>query len=78
MSDEKDEEIRRLSSALIEKKNPKVFQPLLFCSNSVKKHVIKKSKITGTWAYLVVHRYLSDRFVPSRRHRKRDLLLNRL
>ena len=38
MSDEKHEEIRRLSSALIEK-NPKVFQPLLFSSNSVKKHV---------------------------------------
>ena len=47
MSDEKHEEIRRLSSALIEK-NPKVFQPLLFSSNSVKEHVIKKKKITGT------------------------------
>ena len=40
MSDEKHEEIRRLSSALIEK-NPKVFQPLLFSSNSVKEHVKK-------------------------------------
>ena len=69
MSDEKHEEIHRLSSALIEK-SPKVFQPLLFSSNSVKEHVIKKSKITGTWAYLVVHCYLSDQFVPSRRHRK--------
>ena len=39
MSDEKHEGIRRLSSALIEK-NPKVFQPLLFSSNSVKEHVI--------------------------------------
>ena len=39
MSDEKHEEIRRLSSTLI-KKNPKVFQPLLFSSNSVKEHVI--------------------------------------
>ena len=47
MSDEKYEEIRRLSSALIET-NPKVFQPLLFSSNSVKKHVIKKRKIAGT------------------------------
>ena len=51
MSDEKHEEIRRLSSTLIEK-NPKVFQPLLFSSNSVKEHV-KKSKITGTWAETV-------------------------
>ena len=43
MSDEKHEEIRRLSSTLIEK-NLKVFEPLLFSSNSV------KEKITGTWA----------------------------
>ena len=60
MSDEQPEDIRWLSSALTEK-NPKVFQPLLFSSNSVKKHV-KKSKITGTWVEtvdilaLVVHR----------------------
>ena len=46
MSDEKHEEIRRLSSTLIER-NPKVFQPFLFASNSVKEHV-EKSKITGT------------------------------
>ena len=39
MSDDKHEEIRRLSSALIEK-NPKVYQPLLFSSNSVKEHYI--------------------------------------
>jgi len=45
MSDEKHEEIRSLSSTLIDK-NPKVFQPLLFSSNSVKEHV-KKSKIRG-------------------------------
>jgi len=51
MTDEKHEEIRRLSSTLIEK-NPKVFQPLLFSSNSVKEHV-KRSKITGTWAETV-------------------------
>ena len=37
--DEKHEEIRRLGSALIEK-NPKVYQPLLFSSNSVKEHYI--------------------------------------
>ena len=37
MSDEKHEEIRRLSSSLIEK-NPKVFEPLLFSSNSVEDH----------------------------------------
>ena len=49
MSDEKHEEVRRLSSTLIEK-NSKLFQPLLFSSYSVKEHVIKKSKITGTWA----------------------------
>ena len=30
MSDVKHEEIRKLGSALIEKKNPKVFQPLLW------------------------------------------------
>ena len=43
MSDEKHHD------TLIEK-NPNVFLPLLFSSNSVKEHVIKKSKITGTWA----------------------------
>ena len=37
MSDKKNEEIRRLSSALIEK-NPKVFLLLLFSSNSAKEH----------------------------------------
>ena len=46
MSDEKYEKIRSSSSPLIEK-NPKVFQSLLFPSNSVKEHV-KKSNITGT------------------------------
>ena len=51
MSDEKHEEIRRLSSTLIER-NPKVFQPFLFASNSVKEHV-EKSKITGTWTETV-------------------------
>ena len=80
MSDEKHEEIRRLSSTLIEK-NPNVFQPLLFSSNSVKDHVRKaKSLELGQklWTYLVVHRYLSDRFAPSRLQRKSGLLLNRL
>ena len=52
LSDEKHDEIRRLGPALIEK-NPKVFEPLLFSSNSVKEHVIKKSMITGTWAETV-------------------------
>ena len=47
-SDKKHEEIRRLSSSLIEK-TPKVFELLLFASNSVEEHV-KNSKITGTWA----------------------------
>ena len=51
MSDEKHEEIRRVSSTLIEK-NPKVFQPFLFALNSVKEHV-EKSKFTGTWAETV-------------------------
>ena len=46
-SDKKHEEIRRLSSSLIEK-NPKVFEPLFFARNSVEEHV-KNSKITGTW-----------------------------
>ena len=69
-----------LGSALIEK-NPKVSQPLLFSSNSEKEHVIKKSKITGTWAetvdiFQVVHSCLSGRFIPSRRHRKSGLLSN--
>ena len=36
---------------LIEK-NPKVFELLLFASNSVEEHV-KNSKITGTWAETV-------------------------
>ena len=48
---EKDEEIRRLSSSLIEK-NLKVFELLLFALNSVEEHV-KNSKITGTWAETV-------------------------
>ena len=51
ISDEKLEEIRRLSSSLIER-NPKVFEPLLFSSNSVEDHV-KNGKITGTWAETV-------------------------
>ena len=46
MSDEKHHD------TLIEK-NPNVFLPLLFSSNSVKEHVIKKSTITGTWAETV-------------------------
>ena len=50
-SDKKHEEIRRLSSSLTEK-NPKVFEPLLFSSKSVEKHV-KNTKITGTWAEIV-------------------------
>ena len=37
MTDEKYDEIRRLSSSLIEK-NPKIFEPLLFSSNSVEDH----------------------------------------
>ena len=48
ISDEKHEEIRTLSSSLIERKT-KVFEPLLFSSNSVEDHV-KNSKITGTLA----------------------------
>ena len=52
MSDEnsKYEEIHRLSFPLIEK-NPKVFQSLLFSSNSLKEHV-KKSNITASVNYL--------------------------
>jgi len=50
-NDKKDEEIRRLSSSLIEK-NLKVFEPLLFALNSVEEHV-KNSKITGTWTETV-------------------------
>ena len=46
MIDAKHEEIRRLSSALIEK-NPKVFQPLLFSSNSIKEHAIKEKEDHG-------------------------------
>ena len=55
MSDEnsKYEEIRRLSFPLIEK-NPKVFQPLLFSSNSVKEHV-KKNNITDTASVTYLH-----------------------
>ena len=75
MSDEKHEEIRRLSAALIEK-NPKVFQPLVFSSNSVKEH-LKKSKIMGTWSE-TASLLKSDRFAPSRIHRKSGLFLNRL
>ena len=50
ISDEKHEEIRRLRSPLIEN-NPKVFQSLLFSSNSLKEHV-KKSNITASVNYL--------------------------
>ena len=45
-SDKKREKVRRLSSNLIEK-NPKVSEPLLFASNSVKERD-KNNKITGT------------------------------
>ena len=48
ISDEKHEEICTLSSSLIERKT-KVFEPLLFSSNSVEDHV-KNSKITGALA----------------------------
>ena len=51
VSDEKHEQIRRLSSSLIER-NLKVFEPLLFSSNSVE-DLVKNSKITGTWAETV-------------------------
>ena len=51
VSDEKHEEIRRLSYSLTER-NPKVFEPLLFSSNCVEDHV-KNSKIMGTWAETV-------------------------
>ena len=74
-SDEKHEEIRRLSAALIEK-NPMVFQPLVSSSNSVKEH-LKKSKIMGTWSE-TASLLKSDRFAPSRIHRKSGLFLNRL
>ena len=51
IGDEKHEEIHTLSSCLIES-NPKVFEPLLFSSNSVEDHV-QNSEITGTWAETV-------------------------
>ena len=51
MSDEKHEEIPRLSDSLFEK-NPKVFELQLFFSNSLK-DLVKKSKITGTPAETV-------------------------
>ena len=51
ISDEKQEEIRRVSSILIGR-NPKMSEPLLSSSNSVEDHV-KNSKITGTWGETV-------------------------
>ena len=73
MTDEKHQEIRRLSASLIEK-NPKVFQPLVFSSNSVKEHL---SKIMGTWSE-TASLLKTDRFAASRIHRKSGLFLNRL
>ena len=66
MSDEKHEEIPRLSESLFEK-NPKVFELQLFFLNSLK-DLVKKSKITGTPAETVdissvAHHSLRDRFV---------------
>ena len=66
MSDEKHEEIPRLSDSLFEK-NPKVFELQLFFLNSLK-DLVKKSKITGTPAETVdissvVHHSLRDRFI---------------
>ena len=51
ISDDKHKEIRTLSSSSIER-NPKVFEPLLFSSNSLEDHV-KNSNITGTWTETV-------------------------
>ena len=80
ISDKKHEEIRRLSSTLIEK-NPKVFQPLLFSSNSLKEHV-KKGKITGTWAETVdifsCASLLQRTICTFSMSQKSGLLLNRL
>ena len=50
-------------------KNPRVFERLLFSSNSLKK-LVRKSKITGTPAenvdmYSVLHRSVSDPFLPT-------------
>ena len=60
MSDEKHDEIRRLSSSLIEK-NPKVFEPLLFSSNSVEDH--DHGNLGRNCGHIhVVHRCLSDQF----------------
>ena len=63
----KHEEISSSSDSLFEK-NPKVFELQFFFSNSLKDPV-RKSKITGTPAAnvdisSVVHRSLSDQFVP--------------
>ena len=80
MRDENHEEIRWLSSSLI-KKNPKVFEPLLFCTISVEDlSRIARSRELGQklWTYSVVHRCLSDQFVPTQRHGKNDSILNRL
>ena len=58
-SDKKHEEIRRLSSSLIEK-NPKVFEPLFFASNSrlwrnMSRTTRSRELGQKLWTYSVVH-----------------------
>ena len=74
MSDEKHEEIRRLSSALIEK-NPKFFSR----NSSLRTLWRNMTTVEGRTCrhiFKIVHR--CDRFAPSRRRRKSVLLLNQL
>ena len=58
-------------------KNPRVFERLLFSENSLKK-LVRKSKITGTPAenvdiYSVLHRSVSDPFLPTNLVRMSEL-----
>ena len=72
--------IRRLSSALIEK--IRKFFRRYSSHRTLRRNMLRRARSRALGqklsTYLVVHRCLSDRFAPSRRHRKSGLLLNRL
>ena len=77
ISGEKHEEITMSNDSLFDN-NPKVQELPLFSSNSLEDFVWK-SKITGTLAEIedissVVHRLLSDLFVPTHRRRRMGLV----
>ena len=69
-------------STLVEKKSEGFSASTLLFELSLWRNMLRKARSRALGqklsTYLVMHRCLSDRFAPSRRHRKSGLLLNRL